>query len=301
MADKGLAGVLVLVAGGLNVDVKVHLCGSTTGGCFGVAYSYRRRIQGFLRFAKAKAKGEDPKKEGGFIGLYNKMLELASGGEKAVLLRLLKELDPDAFGRGRPREPVEGGTNKKQKRPRTSHSPSSRPEATGSRTVVAGAAPAPPDLAMVSTEFDVILRHLRIDVIKEKLVEQDICSVADLLILSVDQYSQLGMVMGQSNRVRNWKQQRDAYVAPARAAGGRPQPVANPPPCTRTHPKPVPNSPPGTITHPKPVPRQQNPSQGSTTRPKAAQPVPAEPVPTNPSQRCTGLIAHKVHVLKFIY
>ena len=146
MADKGLAGVLVLVAGVLNVDVKVHLCGSTTGGCFGVAYSYRRRIQGFLRFAKAKAKGEDPNKEGGFIRLYNKMLELASGGEKAVLSRLLKELDPDAFGRGRPREPVEGGTNKK--RPRTSHSPSSRPEATGPRTVVAGAAPAPPDLAV---------------------------------------------------------------------------------------------------------------------------------------------------------
>ena len=74
MADKGLAGVLVLVAGVLNVDVKVHLCGSTTGGCFGVAYSNTRRIQGFLRFAKAKAKGEDPKKDGGFIGLYNKML-----------------------------------------------------------------------------------------------------------------------------------------------------------------------------------------------------------------------------------
>ena len=226
MADKGLAGVLVLVAGVLNVDVKVHLCGSTTGGCFGVAYSNTRRIQGFLRFAKAKAKGEEPKKDGGFIGLYNKMLELASGGEKAVLSRLLKELDPDAFGRGRPREPVEGGIKKKQKRPRTSHSPSSRPEATGPRTVVAGAAPAPPDLAMVSTEFDFILRHLRIDidVIKEKLVEQDICSVADLLMVSEDQYSQLGMVMGQSNRVRFWKQQRDAYVAPARAAGGGPQP-----------------------------------------------------------------------------
>ena len=86
---------------------------------------------------------------------------------------------------------------------------------------------------MVSTEFDVILRHLRIDtdVIKEKLVEQDICSVADLLILSEDQYSQLGMVMGQSNRVRNWKQQRDAYVAPARAAGGRPQPGGGDPVC----------------------------------------------------------------------
>lgn len=76
VADKGLAGVLVLVAGVLNVDVKVHLCGSTTGGCFGVAYSNTRRIQGFLRFAKAKAKGEDPNKEGGFIRLYNKMLEL---------------------------------------------------------------------------------------------------------------------------------------------------------------------------------------------------------------------------------
>ena len=173
-----------------------------------MAYSNTRRIQGFLRFAKAKAKGEDPKKDGGFIKLYNKMLELASGGEKAVLSRLLKELDPDAFGRGRPREPVEGGIKKKQKRPRTSHSPSSRPEATGPRTVVAGAAPAPPDLAMVSTDFDWILRHLRIDtdVIKEKLVEQDICSVADLLIVSGDQYSQLGMVMGQSNRVGFWKQ-----------------------------------------------------------------------------------------------
>jgi len=56
---------------------------------------------------------------------------------------------------------------------------------------------------MVGQDFDSILRHLRIDDLKQKLMEEDICSVADLLMVSGDQCSDLGMVIGQRNRVGN--------------------------------------------------------------------------------------------------